>query len=166
MDPLRLRGRPVLRVSAADFLRPASLRLELGRDDPDAFYDWVDVSALGREVLGPLEPGGSGSYLPTLWDARTDRATRAARRPAPARAVLLLDGPFLLRPGLARGFDLTVHLAMSAAARLRRVPAADAARELPAYDRYEQEVDPAAVADLVVRLDDPARPALLDRRGG
>ena len=33
----RLRGlsRPVLRVSAWDFLRPASLRLERGRTDPD-----------------------------------------------------------------------------------------------------------------------------------
>jgi hypothetical protein len=35
----RLRGlsRAVLRVSAWDFLRPASLRLERGRTDPDAF---------------------------------------------------------------------------------------------------------------------------------
>ena len=36
VDPLRLRGRPVLRVRAGDFLRPASLRFEHGRTDPDA----------------------------------------------------------------------------------------------------------------------------------
>ena len=35
---------------------------------------------------------------------------------------------------------------------------------LPAYARYRAEVDPAAFADVVVRLDDPRRPALvLDR---
>lgn len=43
VDSLRLRGRPVHRVSAADFLRAASLRLEHGREDPDSYYfDWLD----------------------------------------------------------------------------------------------------------------------------
>jgi hypothetical protein len=35
VEALRLRGRPALRVSAADFLRSASVRLERGRTDPD-----------------------------------------------------------------------------------------------------------------------------------
>jgi hypothetical protein len=167
VGPLRTRGRPALRVSAWDFLRPASLRFELGRDDPDGFYDsWFDVSALGREVLGPLGDGGTGEHPLALWDPVADRAMRAARVSAPVDAVLLLDGPFLLRPELAWGFDSTIHLALSPAARRRRVPAADARRELPAYDRYDAEVAPVETADLVVRLDDPARPALLDRRSG
>ncbi len=38
VEPLQVRGRPVLRASAEDFLRPASLRLERGRTAPDAFY--------------------------------------------------------------------------------------------------------------------------------
>src|SRR6185437_12048399 len=33
---LRARGRPTVVVDAADFLRPASVRLEQGRTDPDA----------------------------------------------------------------------------------------------------------------------------------
>ena len=39
VGPLRERGREALRVSAEDFLRPASLRFERGRDDPDAYYE-------------------------------------------------------------------------------------------------------------------------------
>jgi len=93
VDPLRLVGRPVLRVGSGWFLRPASVRLERGQTDPDAFYDdRLDVAALRREVLDPLGPGGSGAYLPSLWDPSTDRATRSSYVPAPPNAVLIVDG--------------------------------------------------------------------------
>lgn len=160
VGPLRLRGRDVLRVSATDFLRPASLRLEHGRTDPDAFYaDWLDQGGLIREVLGPLEAGGSGRVLPTLWDSVTDRATRASYVTLPSDAVLLLDGGLLLGRGLP--FDLTVHLWLSPGALGRRTP--DEERwTLPAYYRYEDEVGPTHAADVVIRADNPRRPALVE----
>lgn len=162
-DRLLAAGRPAVLIPADGFLRPASLRLEHGRQDPDAYYeDTLDVGALRREVLAPLGPGGNGHYLPSLWDPVTDRATRAARQPVPAAAAVLVEGVFLLRPELAGDFDVSVHLRLSPAARRRRVVAA---RELPAYDRYDAEVAPVARADLVVLWDDPARPALVDRLG-
>lgn len=165
-DRLRTSGRPAVHVPAAGFLRPASVRFERGRDDPDAYFDdALDLGALWREVLTPLGPGGDRRYLPSRWDRDRDRATRAPRATAPLGAVVLVEGVFLLRPQLAGGFDLTVHLRLSPRARLRRVPAVDAARELPAYDRYDAEVAPAESADLVVLWDDPARPALLSRLG-
>lgn len=44
-----------MRISADDFLRPASLRFERGKQDPDARYtDWLDLGALRREVLDPV----------------------------------------------------------------------------------------------------------------
>jgi hypothetical protein len=49
---------------------------------------------------------------------------------------------------------------MGPAARRRLTPA-DRAWELPAFDRYDDEVDPAALADAVVLADHPDRPALL-----
>ncbi|MET8052831.1 uridine kinase [Streptosporangium sp. NPDC005286] len=159
VDPLRLRGREVLRVLSADFLRPASLRFEYGRTDPDSFYiDWFDYKGLVREVLGPLAPGRSGKVLPTLWDSTIDRATRAPYVTVPPGGVLLLAGPLLLGRGLP--FDLTVHLRLSPGALARRTP--DEERwTLPAYARYEAEVAPARVADMVVRVDDPRHPALV-----
>jgi hypothetical protein len=154
--PVRLRGRAVVRVSAGDFLRPASLRLEHGRTDPDVFYDeWLDTAALVREVLGPLEPGGSGRVLPALWDSAADRAARADYVTLPPGGVLLLDGTLLLGRGLP--FDLSVHLWLSPAA-LARKTAEEKRWTLPAYERYEEH----RAADLVVRADHPDRPALMD----
>lgn len=146
-------------MPADGFYRPASLRLEHGRTDPDARYtDWLDSGALTREVLGPVGPGGSGEYLPVLWDVARDRAARARRRPAPEQGVLLVPGSLLQGVGLS--FDVVVHLRMSPAARLRLTPA-DQAWELPAFDRYDEEVDPSALADAVVLADHPDRPALV-----
>lgn len=157
--PLRALARPALTVHAGDFLRPASLRLEYGRHDPDSYYDgWLDAAGLAREVLAPLGPDGSGRYLPTLWDAGADRATRARYRDAPANAVLLLDGDLLLGRGLPA--ELTVHLDVSPTVLARRLDA-DAAWTLDAYRRYAEEVAPRRTADVAVRYDDPAHPALI-----
>jgi len=157
-DALRLRGRPALRVAAADFLRPASVRLEHGRDDPDELLDgWLDVAGLRREVLDPAAPAGSGRVLPRLWDAVVDRAYRDERVELAANGVLLLSGALLLGRGLPA--ELTVHLRMSGAALARRLDPA-LAWTLPAYARYDAEHDPAG-ADVLVLADDPARPALV-----
>lgn len=156
-EALHVRGRPTLTVDAHGFLRPASLRLEYGKEDPDAYLDdWQDTSALWREVLNPLDPGGSGMVLPDLRDPVTDRATRSARVPLAEGGVLLLHGQFLL--GRWFPFDLSVHLRLSPAALARRTEA-DRRWTLPAFARYEAETDPAGAADITVRTDDPRRPA-------
>lgn len=161
-EPLRMRGHPTVRIDAGDFLRPASLRLERGRTDPDVYYeDWLDAGALVREVLAPLAPGGTGRILPTWWDPVADRSTRAAYLTLPPGGVALLSGALLLDAGLP--LDLTVHVALSPAALARRTPAAQA-WTLPAYARYADEVMPQLVADVVVLADDPRRPALVEDR--
>src|SRR4051812_2228910 len=67
--PLRVRGRPAVRVRTDDFLRPASVRLEFGRTNPDSFYlGWLDDAGLRREVLDPAGPAGSGRVVTRLWD--------------------------------------------------------------------------------------------------
>lgn len=160
VDPLRVLGRPVVRVRAGDFLRPASLRFERGRHDPDARYDdWLDAGALRRELLDPLGPGGSGEYLPRFWDPVADRAARAGYVQVAARAAMLVDGALLLGRGLP--FDLTVHLGLGAGALHRRTPEEDRWM-LPAFARYAGEVDPERAADVAVRVDDPRHPALVE----
>ena len=160
VDPLRVRGRPAFRVDTGDFLRPASLRLELGRHNPEAYYErWYDLAALSREVLDPLAPGGTGRILPTFWNPATDRSTRSSYLTVPPGGVLLLSGALLLGAGL--DIDLTVHCAQSPAALARRLPE-DAHWTLPAYARYAEEVMPEYLADVVVRVDDPRHPALVD----
>jgi hypothetical protein len=157
--PLRLRGRPAVRVDTADFLRPASVRLEFGRENPDSYYaGWFDEAGLAREVLDPAGPEGSGRVLTRLWNAETDRAARDPYHDLAPGAVLLISGPLLLGGGLI--FDFTVHLEVSPAALARRTPPAQL-WTLPAFGRYAAEVAPATFADVVVRLDDPRRPALV-----
>ena len=152
-------GRPAAVVPAPGFYRPASLRLERGRTDPDARYtDWLDAGALTREVLDRVGPGGSGHYLPVLWDLGRDRAARAAYEAMPAGGVLLVPGSLLQGIGLA--FDVVVHLRVGPAARRRRTPPQQA-WELAAFDRYDAEVDPATLADAVVLADSADRPALV-----
>ncbi|MGN9792878.1 uridine kinase [Streptomyces sp. OZ13] len=156
-EALRVRGRGVVVVGTGGFLRPASLRYEYGREDPDSYYNgWFDTGALWREVFGPLEAGGSGRVLPDLWDPLTDRATRSAHVELPPGAVLLLHGPFLL--GHWFPFDLTVHLRLSPPALERRTEEGER-WTLPAYARYEGEVGPGDAADILVRADDPRHPA-------
>jgi len=152
-------GRPAVVVPATGFYRPASLRLEHGRTDPLARYtDWLDAGALAREVLNPVGPDGSGTYLPVLWDLERDRAARVRPSPMPAGGVLLVPGPLLQGVGLA--FDVVVHLRVGPEARQRLTPP-EQAWELPAFDRYDDEVDPVALADAVVLADHPDRPALV-----
>jgi hypothetical protein len=155
---LQALGRPVGLVRARDFYRDASLRFEHGRTDVESFYaGWLDLGALRREVLSPLARAEGACYLPALRDEATNRASRASPAPLPAQGVLLVCGELLLGAGLS--FDLTVHLALSRAARKRQVPQ-DRRWTLPAFDRYDIDVDPVGLADVVIRYDDPRHPAV------
>lgn len=167
-EELRTAGRPALVVAADDFLRPASVRLESGREDPDGFLDgWLDEAGLRREVLDPAAPTGTGRVLPRLWDAAADRAFRERYRQLPGNGVTVLAGALLLGRGLP--FELTVHVHMGPAALARTLPA-DERWTLPAYARYDRERTPADVADLLVFANHPDRPAVREEmrcgRGG
>ncbi|MCX2734113.1 uridine kinase [Saccharopolyspora sp. NFXS83] len=160
VQPLRVRGHEVVRVRMDGYVRPASLRFEHGRDDPDSFYEsWFDLAGLRREVLDPLADGGTGEVLPALWDAATDRSPRLDRVRLPQRGVVLVDGPLLLGAGLP--FDRTVHLWLPGGSLARRTAEADR-WTLPAFDRYSTEVAPERLADHVIRVDRPGHPAVVD----
>ena len=155
VEPLRVRSHPAVQVRANLFWRDASVRLEQGHEDVDAYADWLDPDGLRREVLAPVAE--HAEYLPSLRDPLTNRSTREPRRRLEAHGVLLVTGGLLLGRGLP--FDRTIHLAMSPAARARHTPA-NQQWTLPAFDRYDAEIAPAQIADAVIRLDDPRRPAV------
>ena len=74
--------------------------------------------------------------------------------------MLILSGPLLLGRGLP--LDLTVHLELSPGALARRTPP-ELAWTLPAYARYRDGGRPGRpLADVVVRMDDPRHPAIVD----
>ena len=144
-------GRTPVRICARDFWRPAGERLQHGREDAEAFRDsWLDAGALRREVLD-----ADGTVLTALWDVDRDRSARRSRRPVPPRAVLLVDGMFLL--GLGLPAELVVHVTLSAAALLRR---GVLAWQLPAFASYDELAQPRLACDVLVRAEDPLRPAV------
>ena len=156
VDGLRTAGRPPLQVHGEDFWRPAGERFAWGREDEQAFRShWLDAAALDREVLSLA---AAGSYLPALWDVTADRSARRSVEPVPPGAVLLVDGVLLLDRGLPA--ELTVHLALSSAA-LRRRGVPD--WQLPVFAAYDRQARPGEVCDVLVRAEDPLRPAVLVR---
>ncbi|MEV0027536.1 hypothetical protein [Nocardia sp. NPDC050793] len=153
-ERLRGTGRSADALSLHDYVRPASLRMEFGREDEYSYRTaWFDYDAVHREVVGALRE--HGRWLPALWDEAADRSARAAVRAAPADLVLFLAGPMLLGRDLA--FDLTVRLDLSEAA-LRRLTPPDEHWTIPALLRYDRE-NP-EIPTFSVRWDHPDRPAL------
>ena len=152
-DRVRADGRAADTVSLHDFVRPASLRMEFGRDEIAYRTGWFDYSALQREVLDSIHH--AGIWLPALWDEAADRSARIHRRTALPATVLFVAGPMLLGRGLP--FDRTIRLDLSAAALTRGTPAEQAwtVPALLAHDREHSETP-----DHFVRWDHPDRPAL------
>jgi hypothetical protein len=153
---LQSRGRAVVRVSGNDFLRPAGERYELGREDAHSFrHRWLDGTGLKREVLATAV---DGTVLPALWDATRDRSARVVPVAVPERGVVVVDGLFLL--GLGLPAELVVHVALSPAALARRgIPD----WQVPAFTSYDDQVRPGEICDVLVRAEDPLRPAVLFR---
>jgi uridine kinase len=93
----------------------------------------------------------------------------------PRRAVLLVDGVFLLRPALRHRWDLAVYLHVLPEETVRRARVRDAAemggveeverryaaRYLPGQALYRAEARPLAVADVIVDNTDPAAPEVV-----
>jgi hypothetical protein len=74
------------------------------------------------------------------------------------RGVVIVDGLFLL--GLGLPAEVTVHVALTPAALTRR---GIAGWQLAAFSSYDEEVRPGESSDVLVRAEDPLRPAVLFR---
>lgn len=155
-EALRARGRPVIRATTDRWWRASALRLELGRQDVDMLLTgWVDDAALRRELIAPVLAGGR-PYITELRNPETDRSVRQVAVDAPAGAVLLVDGPFLLAADLPMDGMVLVQVGAGA---LRRAMGDEKAWWVTAFGRYEQDYRPADKADVLVAYDHPTAPA-------
>ena len=177
---LRERGRHVLRASIDGFHHPRAARYARGADSPGGYYlDSFDHDAVRATLLDPLGPAGDRRYRTAVFDHRTDRPVAAPVESAPRSALLLFDGVFLQRPELRDGFDLSIFVTVSVDEVLRRalerdVPLLGArdeverryrTRYIPGQRLYIADARPDAIADVLVRNDDPVAP-VLERVGG
>jgi uridine kinase len=171
---LRSRGREVIRASTESFQLPRAQRYRHGEFSPEAnYHDTFDYDALRRVLLDPLGPDGDRRYQDAVYDLDTDTAVSQPATTAPADAVLLLDGVFLLRPELIGRWDLSIFVSAAFEQTLDRARIRDLARlgstaeverrfrtrYIPAQKLYFGIARPADHADIIVHNDEPQRPA-------
>src|ERR1700749_4234904 len=126
---LRSRGREVIRASTESFQLHRARRYRRGEFSPEAnYHDSFDYDTLRRVLLDPLGPDGDRRYQHAVYDRDTAPAVSAPATTAPADAVLLLDGVFLLRPELTGRWDLSIFVSAAFEQTLDRARIRDLAR--------------------------------------
>lgn len=170
---LRARGREVIRASIDGFHLPRVRRYRRGQYSAEGCYhDTYDYDALRRVLLDPLGPGGDLGFRRAVFDHLTDTALSEPAATAPAHAVLLFDGVFLLRPELIDRWDLRIFVSVALDEVLSPARARDQAlfgtideverryrdRYIPAQQLYLASAHPTQHADMIVRNDEPHRP--------
>ncbi|MFC4147922.1 cytidylate kinase family protein [Micromonospora mangrovi] len=169
---LRAEGRDVIRATIDDFLFPRAQRYSRGEYSAEGcYFDTHDHDALNRVLLDPLGPDGDRRFRSAVYDHTTDAALCPPATTAPADAVLLFDGVFLLRPELIDRWDLRIFVSTAFETTVDRAISRDGQvssrtdverrwreRYLPAQQLYFATVRPTDHADVVVHNDDPRQP--------
>lgn len=169
-----MRG-PVTRLSIDRFHNPEAIRRQRGPLSPEGLYlDSFDYATITDGVLRPWAPDGNGWYRPGTFDYRSDSVMSVSAQFAPAGAVLLFDGVFLLRPELRDFWDFSIYLHVDPEVTLARARVRDLAvfgsvevieeryrrRYLPGQQLYRADADPTQRADVVVDMNDPFAPEI------
>lgn len=164
----------VLRTSTDAFHHPRSRRYARQGLSPDGYYlDSFDYPFLLESCLLPFLRGAAEVRL-AQHDYRSDTDVAVSATGVPSRAVLIVDGVFLLRPELRALWSLSIYLRISAGEALRRARRRDLdlfggvdevnrryrRRYLPAQQLYWQAADPESHADVVIDNHDPQRPRI------
>lgn len=173
------RGRPVIRASVDGFHNPRELRYRRGQNSPEGYYlDSFDYETLQRDLLIPLGPGGNRKYRRTAFNYWADAPSFESVSEAPANAILLLDGIFLLRPELIQYWDFSIFVNVDFDVSVSRALARDVARigadvslqstlaqynqrYVPGQKIYLAEACPDEKAAVVIRNNDLENPELL-----
>ncbi|MDR6198924.1 uridine kinase [Microbacterium sp. SORGH_AS428] len=171
-DVLREDGSTVFRAAADDFHRPRAQRYARGRTSPEGHYrDSYDTDALLERLLRPFRAGAP--FVRATHDLEADRAVEPEAEAAPADAILVVDGLFLLRPELRDVWNWSVWLDVPLDVAFERMArrdgsdpdprAASNARYRAGFDLYLQDGDPRGRASVIVDNTDPRHPVRVFR---
>src|SRR5262245_4197044 len=160
IQPLRSRGREVIRASVDGFHNPRALRYMRARHSPEGYFlESFNYDALREFILEPLGRDGSRDYRVAAFDWQNDAPAVSPLRRASETAILLFDGIFLLRPELIEHWDFTIYIDVSVDVGLKRCATRDGTspdpyselnrRYIGAHELYVRECHPIALADVV-----------------
>jgi len=170
-EVLAARGLPVIRSSVDGFHNPKAIRYRSGRMSPTGFYaDSYDYVRLKALLLDPLSPGGTGRYVPAVFDHHADSTVDSDAQQANRGDILLFDGIFLHRPELRDYWDLSIYLDVRFERSIPRLSARDGGplnldaplnrRYIEGQRRYISENHPAERASIVIDNNDPDHPVV------
>jgi uridine kinase len=172
-------GRPVLRATLDDFKKPWRDRHLYDRESGEGYYrNAFDYTAVRALLLEPAGVEGSGDCVLCSIDPLTQIDHSAVITPAPADAVLIVDGVFAFRPEINDCWDFRIWLDIDEETSLRRGTIRDRAwagsqaeaihqdRYLVAERLYVDEVNPTHLVDIVIDNSTVERPEITHERGG
>ena len=170
-EPIRRRGRPVIRASIDGFHNPQNVRYRRGRHSPEGFFrDSFNHDALIESLLLPLGPGGSRRYRHAVFNHLTDTEVEAPIETAAHDAILIFDGIFVHRPKLSSYWDFSIFLDtrfdVSIPRTARRgggspeVEAEENRRYVKGQRLYLRECAPKSLATIIVDNNDLENPSL------
>jgi uridine kinase len=169
---LREQGREVVRATIDDFLFPRAQRYSRGEFSAEGcYFDTHDYEALKRVLLNPLGPDGNRRFQHAIYDHAADSVLSAPVSTAPADAVLIFDGVFLMRPELIDQWDLRVFVSTALEKTVQRAVIREGQassqtqierrwreRYIPSQQLYFAMANPADVVDIIVYNDNPQQP--------
>lgn len=169
---LRTQGRPVVRGTIDNFLFPRAQRYARGEFSAEGcYFDAHDHEGLKRALLVPFGPLGDRRFQHTTYDHVTDTVLSPPLTTAPAGAVLLFDGVFLMRPELIDHWDLRIFVSTTLEKTVDRAVTRDGRassrddverrwreRYIPAQKLYFATARPTDLADVIVYNDEPQQP--------
>jgi len=111
VEPLKEKGRNVIRISVDGFHNPRKVRYLKGRISPQGYYEnSFNNDAIVSYVLKPLGPRGTLKYKSAIFDFITDAEVDQPFQEASIDSILLFEGVFLHNPLLFEYWDFTIFV--------------------------------------------------------
>jgi uridine kinase len=163
---VRARGCEALRASVDDF-HPLGykFRSQRGEFTPRAYFEeGYDYHAFAELLLRPLGPGGTRRCRTALFDSYHDTWLPEVWHDVGDRAVVVVDGAYLLHPELAGHWDYIIWLDIDIETMVERARRRDVAwmeseqrvvehyrrNWTPRHEFYERPIDPRSRAHAVI----------------
>ncbi|MBS1624865.1 MAG: uridine kinase [Bacteroidetes bacterium] len=164
-----------IHVSIDGYHHDRERRYRQGRDSARGYYDDAyDEDAFVRSVLlsSQLDPP---VYTSAIHDLDSDQYLDLPATPLRSDSILITDGSYLFKPVYAPHWDLKIYLKADPAIAMERGVCRDSdalggeAKAREKYQRryhaafaiYQREVNPEALADIVIDYNDFENPVLL-----